>query len=347
MPQIRTGYGHGMTSQSAKGTSTKDVTISSSHDRLARHGDRTRKGSATLAVIGDGATFYAAVPILIYVVLSEVTSKGVDDHDRVANVADRHQIGFEDATGRLIDTIDLVAGIAYADGDLRNLIAETMREVHRHIEGTLDDGTRYHAWNKQAWSWTWAGILKLPLDAYQELHGQVTEEFAEDYYIGMLQVGDLIGVRGLPETYADFLGYWEREWMPLAQGTGTGKFLFSLANAAPWIPRPIWTAVTWPFLNLMRAGTFIVMEPRILAMLDAHPTPIQRLSVVVHRLIWRVTPRVLTRNLFGAFIKLRLRRGNNSWNRHYSPDALADYHRQVEDARAQGCPQPARPSKRH
>ena len=97
----------------------------------------------------------------------------------------------------------------------------------------------------------------------------------------------------------------------------------------------------------MSTGAFIVMEPRILAMLDARPTRLQRFSVAVHRMIWRVTPRVITRNLFGAFIKLRLRRGNNSWNRHYSPDALAEYRRQVEDARARGCPQPARPSKRH
>lgn len=319
---------------------------------MTQYGDRTREGSAAHVVASDGSTFYAALPALIYVVLSEVGSKGVDDHDRVANVHDRHEVAFEDAFGRLIDTLDLVVGIAFADDEQRALIAQTMREVHRHVEGTLEDGTRYHAWNKQIWAWTWAGILKLPLDSYEKLHGCVSEAFAEDYYVGMLQIGDLIGVRGLPETYLDFLAYWEREWMPMAQGTGTGRFLLSLASelprpaAAPWLPMPVWTCLTWPVRNVMTTSSFMVMEPRILQMLGAESTRTQRFNVAAHHLAWRCTPRFVTRNLFRVFITWRLRYGNNSWNRHYSPEALASYHRQVEDARAQGCPQPARPSKR-
>lgn len=319
---------------------------------MVRRRDRTSEGSALRVVASDGAVLYAAMPVLIYVVLSEVGSKGVDDHDRVANVDERHAVAFEDALGRLIDTLDLVVGLVFADDDQRALIASTVREVHRHVEGTLQDGTRYHAWNKQVWAWTWAGILKLPMDAYEQLHGRVSASFAEDYYVGMLQIGDLIGVRGLPDTYAGFLDYWDREWMPLAQGTGTGKFLLSLAYelprpaAAPWIPKALWTTATWPARNLMMTGSFMVMEPRILQMLGAEPSRAQRFSVTVHRAIWRATPRFATRHLFGAFMTWRLRYGDTSWNRHYSPEALADYHRQVDDARAQGCPQPKRPSKR-
>ncbi|MGX1808958.1 oxygenase MpaB family protein [Nocardia sp. NPDC055321] len=304
-------------------------------------------------IISDGAAFYAALPILITVVMSEDTGKGVDDHDRVTNLANRHNVPFEDFVGRFLDTADLVAGIAFAQGAQRDLIARTIKEVHRHVEGTHEDGRRYHAWNKDVWAWTWAGILKPVLDAYEQLHGPQEPEFVHDAYIGGLQLGDLFGVRGLPDTYPEFLEYWEQTWIPMARGTGTGKFLLSLAFSiprpavAPWIPGPVWTAATWPIANLLRTSAFAVLEPRLLDMLEIEPTPAQRFSVAAHRMWWRVTPDVLTRHWFGVFMKLRLRYGNSSWDRHYSPEALDRYHREVEDARAQGLPQPARPSKRH
>jgi uncharacterized protein (DUF2236 family) len=320
----------------------------SASERLLQYGDRTGPGSAIRVIAGDGATFYAALPALIHLVLSEVGSKGVDDHDRVANLAERDTVPFEGFIGRFVDTLDLVGGILFADGEQRALIAHTIKEVHRHVEGTLDDGTRYHAWNKDVWAWSWAGIMKPVVDAYQILHGPQSQQFLDDAYIGTLQLGDLIGVRGLPDSYPEFLEYWEQQWIPMALGTGTGKFLASLAQdvplpaAAPWIPKPAWTTLTAPLRNMLLSSSFLVMEPRIQQLLEIEPTTVDRVSVGVHHLIWRAAPRALTSELFSTYMGLRLRYGNTSWKRHYSPAALADYRKQVEHARAQGLPQPKR-----
>lgn len=336
-----------MNSQSATApTRTKPLT--SANERLLRYGDRTQRGSAAHTVLSDGSAFYAMLPILTYVVLSEGSSKGVDDHDPVAGVAIRHNVRYEAAVNRLVDTMDLVAGLLFADGEERALIAKTISEVHRFVEGTLDDGTRYHAWNKDLWAWTWAGILKPVIDAYEILHGPQSQEFLEDAYIGTLQLGDLIGVRGLPETYAEFLEYWEEQWIPLALDTGTGRFIANLPvnlprpAAAPWIPQPVWNMLHWPVRNLLLTSSFLVMEPRLRHLIDVEPSAMDRVSVGVHRLIWRAAPRMLTSELFGTYLTLRLRYGNTSWKRHYSPAALAEHRKQVEHARAHGLPQPKR-----
>lgn len=325
----------------------------SAQERLDRYGDRTGAGSPMQTLMRDASAFYAAMPILINLVLSEAGGRGVQEHDRVVNLANRDNVPFEDFVGRFIDTADLVAGLALTTGKQRVLIAETLREIHRHVEGTLDNGDRYHAWNRDLWAWSWAGIIMPVLQAYEQLHGPQSPEFLEDAYIGALQLGDMIGIRGLPDTYAGGLEYWKNQWLPLAVAPGTGKFLLSLAYDVPlpagasWIPKPVWNATLWPVRNLMRTSAFLLLEPQIQHLLGMRATRTQQLSIHMHRMIWRTAPRTLFRNLFGLFMDIRLRHGNNSWDRHYSPQALADYHQQVKDARGQGRPQPPRPSKRH
>ncbi|MFB7719089.1 oxygenase MpaB family protein [Nocardia sp. NPDC056100] len=320
---------------------------------MACYGDRTRKGSALQTMLSDGSAAYAILPAFVYVVLSEAGAKGVDDHDRVAKLDNRDTVTMEDMLGRLIDSLDLVVGLAFADDDERAAIGHAIRELHRHIEGTLDDGRRYHAWNKELWSWTWAGILKPIIDSYEQLRGPLTPEFLQDGYIGWLQLGDLIGVRGLPETYPEFLTYWEQHWKPVAMDTGAARYILSqaytpiLPGLAPWLPRPLWNAVTWPALNLLRTSMFIVTDPQVQTLMNLKPTRSQQLSTYLHRRVWRTIPSTLTREWSATYLKLRLRHGNTSWQRHYSPESLAHYRQQMKEATTQGAPMPDRPSKRH
>lgn len=321
--------------------------------RLEIYGDRTRAGSAFQTALSDLAGSYAGVPILIYVVLSEAGGKGVDDHSRIAGVAVRDSAPFEYAFSRAIDTLDLVYGLAFADDEERAVMAHSMRELHRHIEGKLKNGQNYHAWNRDLWAWTWAGILKPIIDTYDTLRGPVSDEFRQDAYIGALQLGDMIGVQGLPDTYAEFLEYWEHTWLPLAASNGTAQYIKGLAYelpppaATPWLPRPIWNVITWPVRNVMRTSLFIAVEPRIQQLMGMEMTRQDRISVGIHRLFWNAVPHVLTRNLLKAYMRLRLSFGNTSWRGHYSPENLARHREQVKDAREAGCPQPPHPSRHH
>lgn len=319
-------------------------------ERLEQYGDRTRPGSAAHAALSDLSALYAAVPSLIYVVLSEEGGKGVDDHDRVANLEHRDDASFGDGMNRLLETGDLVYGLTHADDQERAEIAHALKELHRHIEGTLEDGRHYHARTKHLWAWTWAGILKPNLDAYNALRGPLTDEFLEDAYIGWLQLGDLIGVSELPDTYDEFLDYWEDHWKPLTRPTGTGKYIYDFSTrtppprTTPWMPRPVWDALSWPLRDLFRTSTFIVMDPQVRDLLELQTNRRQRASIDIHRGIWRVLPRPLTKNIVATYFGLRLRHGTPSWRRHYSAESLARYRQAVKDADHEGQARPPRPS---
>ncbi|MEU0540968.1 oxygenase MpaB family protein [Nocardia sp. NPDC005978] len=341
-----------MTIQSAHVSSPRKSSTRS-NIRLAAYGDRTRPGSALHKMLSDGSAVYAIVPAFVYVVLSEAGGKGVDDHDRVAKIANRDSVRMEDLLVRLIDSLDLVIGLAFADDEERAAIGHAIWELHRHIEGTLDDGTPYHAWNRELWSWTWAGILKPVMDSYEELRGPLAPGFLQDAYVGWLQLGDLIGVKGLPEDYAEFLRYWREHWKPVALDTGAGRFIMSqvyspiLPGVAPWLPGPVWNTLMWPALNLLRTSTFIVMDPEVQELVGMKASRAQQLSIRAHRAVWNALPARVTGQWAGTYLRLRLRYGNTSWKRHYSAESLARYRDGVKDAKTHGDIAPDRPSKRH
>lgn len=340
-----------MTSQSTQSQMSSKPTTGADMRREV-YSDRTREGSALRTMLSEGSAVYAMLPAFVYLVLSEAGAKGVDDHDRVAKLDNRDSVTLEDVLGRLIDTLDLVVGLAFADDEERVAIAHAIFELHRHIEGTLEDGTRYHAWNKDLWSWSWAGILKPVMDSYGQLRGPVSAAFLQDGYVGWLQLGDLIGVKGLPETYPEFLQYWEQRWKTVAIDTGASRFIMSqiyaplLPSFAHWLPRRLWNAMLWPVLNLLQVSTFVVMDPQIQQLLGMSPTRSQRCSIAVHRAFWRRVPHMVTKEWSGTYLRARLRHGNTSWNRHYSKESLAQYREQVRVARAAGDPEPPRPSVR-
>ncbi|MDZ4297520.1 MAG: oxygenase MpaB family protein [Moraxellaceae bacterium] len=314
--------------------------------------DMTGPGSPLYEVLSDGSALYAILPAFLYVVLSPEGSKGVDDHDRVAKVAMRDTVSIEDMLIRLLDTFDLVVGLAFA-GNERAAVAHAIHELHRHIEGTLDDGTRYHAWNKDVWAWTWAGILKPIMDTHEELRGFKTASFRQDVYTGFLQIGALFRAQGLPEQYSDFEVYWKEVWIPYANDTGTGQFIMDLARQplmprfAPWIPRPVWQRLTWPMRHFFWTGMLLTIPPEIEQKLGITRTWRDRIAVRAHRSFWRMLPRPITSRWVSTYFHMRLKFGNPSWRNHYSYESLDQYRIAMKEAKKSGSKLPPRPSARH
>ena len=156
--------------------------------------DLTGPGSPLYQVLSDGVMLYTALPVLVFAVASEGGGQGVDDHDRVAGIHARGNVGLGDILDRLLNSADMVIGLVFA-GDERPVVAHAIHELHRHIEGKLRDGSRYHAWNKDLWALTWAGILKPIMTVYEELRGFESKAFRQDVYTGLLQLGEGFRVR--------------------------------------------------------------------------------------------------------------------------------------------------------
>lgn len=327
-----------------------DPAESAAPDRL----DLTGPGTPLYEILSDGTIAYAAFPGFIYLTLSPEGGKGVDDHDRVASLAVRDEVRLEDMLIRLVDTLDLVIGIVFA-GDEQPIVAQSLRELHRHIEGHLSDGQRYHAWERNLWAWSWAGIIKPIMDTREQLRGFESEHFKQDAYTGFLQIGALIGVKGLPETYDDFEICWEQTWLPYLDTSHSQAAHFLLEQSlnptrprlAPWLPRPVYLALSCPVRNFMRTSLLMVSPPEIDQALGIVRTRADERSVRIHRKVWTTVPSVVTKRWGAAYFWFRLKYGSPTWCRHYSLESLAKYRNDVKNSRNQGLPDPPRPSVRH
>ncbi|MGQ0622456.1 MAG: oxygenase MpaB family protein [Panacagrimonas sp.] len=312
--------------------------------------DLTGPGSPLYQVLSDAAMLYVAMPTLVFVVTSAGGGQGVDDHDRVAKTSARKDVRFGDMMGRLFDTADMVVGQVFA-GDERPVVAHAIHELHRHVEGKLQDGSRYHAWNKDLWAWTWAGIVKPIMDTYGALRGYPSEAFRQDVYTGFLQLGAGFRVQGLPPRYADFEIYWRQTWLPAMQDqTQAARFIVKLVQTppmpanAPWLPRPAWQAMTWPLRHLLWTGMLLVTPPEMERMLGIERTRGDRVSLALHHALWRRVPRVISARVTERFFLLRFRYGSPPWRRHYSPESLEQRRIAVKKAKAGASPLPERPS---
>ncbi len=314
--------------------------------------DLTGPGSPLYQVLSDGVMLYTALPVLVFAVASEGGGQGVDDHDRVAGIHARGNVGLGDILDRLLNSADMVIGLVFA-GDERPVVAHAIHELHRHIEGKLRDGSRYHAWNKDLWALTWAGILKPIMTVYEELRGFESKAFRQDVYTGLPQLGEGFRVRGLPENYDDFQLYWQNTWLPAMQNhTQAANFILEMAQSpprpmrSPWLPTPVWQAITWPPRRLLWTGLLLAMPPEMETLLGIERTRGDHASIRVHRAFWRVLPRFVTGRLAERFFKLRFRYGSPAWRRHYSIESLKQYRTAVKTAKAEGSALPERPSVR-
>lgn len=75
-----------------------------------------------------------------------------------------------DPFGRLNRTLDYVNLITYSGADAVE-VARRVREMHRTIKGVNPDGTRYHAFEPEAFAWVQATLVNGLVTAADQLIG--------------------------------------------------------------------------------------------------------------------------------------------------------------------------------
>ncbi|WP_078308095.1 MULTISPECIES: oxygenase MpaB family protein [unclassified Mycobacterium] len=308
-------------------------------------------GSATRDMLADLSTLYSAFPSFIYPVLSAKGGKGVDDHDRIGKVSVRAQVRLEDVIGRARDTVDLVLGVVFAD-DERVEVANAIREIHRFIHGELDDGTLYHAWERDLWNWTWAAIVLPLMEVHGQLRGWPSPLVQQKAYEGLWAIGQLFGADQLPEQYEDLIAYRDGAWMDSVDPHAAQAASFLLAQlrrpssfrAMPWLPGSVLRVVSWPIRHLARVGLLIATTDALNDAIRIELSRRDKLSMKIHRRVWKVLPVAITRGWVGWYMAGRIRFGKMPWRTHYSPESLQHYRNQMRNARRSASPEPVRPS---
>ncbi|KXO92736.1 Uncharacterized protein conserved in bacteria (plasmid) [Tsukamurella tyrosinosolvens] len=270
---------------------------------------------------------YANVPALIMPTLHPKIAHVLSEKDRALNGSE----GLPDlqATARrLISTYEMVMGIVFA-GPEADDVAHGLYELHRPIAGSMPDGTPYHAWNKDVWNWTWGSILKGGIDIAEEFGLFRTDGEREEAYRALTEIGRRYGVRGLPDTYADFVEYWQPIVDDVLAVSPEVRFIVDHALTLPrprgWdaVPLPVWQLLSLPLVRTIRVGILAGVPERFHDELGLRATAIDRIERELHGLFWRTLPRPVA-GLFGpAYFGLRRRFGTPGWRTFYSRAELA------------------------
>jgi uncharacterized protein (DUF2236 family) len=127
-----------------------------------------------------------------------VVSAGIQEHSDI----------YADPLGRVAGTVGYALKILYGP-DPAGAAAE-VREMHRTIKGVMPGGDRYHAWNRQAWTWVHLSTFEGTLYGYRALRGEEpTRTELERMYAEVCAIGRAYGVqdRDVPPDYPAFRRY--------------------------------------------------------------------------------------------------------------------------------------------
>jgi uncharacterized protein (DUF2236 family) len=236
-----------------------------------------------------------------------------------------------DFLARLRDTIEMISAVAHA-GDEADHVAHAMRELHRGIAGADRHGDSYHAWSRDTWTWNWAAIVAGWMRGYDVLRGFPTEEFGEQAYLGMVEVGRRFGVLGMPASYEEFLVEWPRHRDRLADGgSETIQRVVALMRAdglppprvARRLPLPVWAAVTLPVWHVLRMPVVIGLDDDERALLGFDARRSDQLLAATHARVWRIVlPRAASYRVGLGWLAARRRFGTPVWRTRYSAATL-------------------------
>jgi uncharacterized protein (DUF2236 family) len=114
-------------------------------------------------------------------------------HPTISAGIEQHSRGFEDPLGRVRETFRYLMEMLF--GCEREATAAEIRQLHRGITGTGYDGKRYHAWNREAWTWVHLSAMEAILYALETLHGRLPVAEQEAFYRETRAMGMLYNVR--------------------------------------------------------------------------------------------------------------------------------------------------------
>lgn len=285
-------------------------------------------GSATYSMLCDATLLIYGLPLFLLPLLHPATGDATLRHDPVVSDATS---GLDRYAGRYWGTIAMVSGTIYAGPEAAH-VRYAMRELHRGTSGTLDDGTGYHAWSRDTWRWNWAAISIATLDTYGVFRGFPSEQFRDEAYQGLVEIGTTFGVLGMPATYAEFAAWWPSERDRIAVASPAVHRIMGLTHAEGmlpprllrWLPAPVWALLSTPVRHVLRVSVRAALPPHLHRDLGLTRDRRDGFQVRAHRALWRLVPRWVTREAGRAILVGHARFGTPVWRTRYSATALAE-----------------------
>ncbi len=113
-------------------------------------------------------------------------------HPSVAAALCDHSSVFEDPWGRAARTTSYA--LRFVFGDDRAAAASELRRLHRALSGEDDAGRRYHAWDRDVWTWVHLTTAEALVYAVEVTCGPWPRRDLEAFYADTRRIGLLYGV---------------------------------------------------------------------------------------------------------------------------------------------------------
>lgn len=166
-------------------------------------------------------------------------------HPTVSAGLEQHSSVFDEPWQRAWETIGY--GLEFLFSDAAGT-ARRVREIHRPIGGTDHAGRRYHAWNREAWTWVHLSTFDATRYAANAVGPRLSRAEERRLYEESKWTGRLYGVqaRDIPPRLADYEAYLadmiEHRLVPTPTSSRLLTLLIEHPPPPPWIPipSPIW-----------------------------------------------------------------------------------------------------------
>lgn len=191
----------------------------------------------------------------------EQLGQGVLDHSKI----------FSDLLGRALRTAPPVMSSIYSEDP--HLWGRRVRDFHRDIKGTIDDGSRYHALNPELFYWAHATFVDQVLYVTDTFIRRLSDEEKEQIFQESRVWYGLYGVsaRNQPSTHAEFRAYWDdmlTRFTPhktVRYGTG---YLRKGVPRPRRVPAPLWRIVSTPLDAALYSVVVGTLPPELRAVCD-------------------------------------------------------------------------------
>ncbi|MEO6472620.1 MAG: oxygenase MpaB family protein [Aeromicrobium sp.] len=159
---------------------------------------------------------------------------------------EQHSAFYDEPWERLFRSVPQIVGTIY-NGPNAQMTADKVREYHRDIKGTHDDGRRYHALDPDTYFWAHATFIDAVLTSNEMFGKPFTLEEKRLLYVEGIQWWQMYGLsmRPVPPNYDEFLEYWNHHVENVLEPTVSASRLVEmmkdpLTMDQPWIPERIW-----------------------------------------------------------------------------------------------------------
>jgi uncharacterized protein (DUF2236 family) len=219
-------------------------------------------------------------------------------HPAIAAALVEHSDVFANPWNRLLRSVPPILTTVYGAEPEAN--GKQIRDYHRHLHGTDQQGRRYRALDPDTYYWAHATFFESQI-ATAELFGEpLSESEKQALYAESLDWYALYAVttRPAPADYAAFLRYWDETLEQVLEATEVARWGFAQASRWPapfgWMRGPVWMVLCRPVgigLTWIARGT---LGPVLRERLGLEWSPLQErlLGLFAHgvRLLWRMLP---------------------------------------------------------